>query len=744
MPIPLADIPGAPNVGSPVLLPNLPGVPTARGVDVSGAALDDRGLQRAQSLLAGAGDSVRRSASRVAESTRGTKRELIDPRPFMAEGAALQSISEGIQHASGVINDFGQAMALAKDATDMGDLSVILSDARAEHQQWIEQNNPPPSEWNPKWNEMQPKVMEKIAGLGASTRIKGRVESESARFFADNANKIAVESTRRAIVLKRGTQINAIDRALADNNFELAHQIGEESVNVGIFSQQEWEAKQLDIEQKHRQNIVETAIAADPKSVAEDMAAARKSGKSEHFPWLNGAEILRAESQSKTLLRANRADSYEAGMDAIASGKWTTPEQVRKFGEANDWTQGMIESGVADLTRNFVDSPAGQAKIAENRAQNRAIVAAYDPETDPNFEQYYAVFDQIKRTMPPGYQEDLLDDLKAKRKEGKLKPSDAVKSAVTGEIRGMLSDGYFGQMATKKDGKALTNPEIESNLQASQKANQLMDAFTDWHRENPKATQADGIEWIRKQTAADRQTQKAGQKAEGSGFNWTDVIPFAPWHGYRLYKYFNPDKPAPTKEQIQGLKGKDMSSNDSTETARTIVNYEARRDKAGNLAVYKLPSGDGGGTYEVAGINDKYHPAEAAKLKAMVEAGKSKEAETEAARYIAGYGSAVAEKATNPGVKFALQDAAFNRGPTGAVRIMQKALGVEVDGKWGPKTQAAFDAAEKDPKALLTEFRTAREWYERSKYVGRSEKSPFWKGLVNRWDNQTRDALGMA
>jgi hypothetical protein len=36
------------------------------------------------------------------------------------------------------------------------------------------------------------------------------------------------------------------------------------------------------------------------------------------------------------------------------------------------------------------------------------------------------------------------------------------------------------------------------------------------------------------------------------------------------------------------------------------VYFEARRDKNGHLVVYDLPKNDGGGDYEVAGINLKY------------------------------------------------------------------------------------------------------------------------------------------
>ena len=54
--------------------------------------------------------------------------------------------------------------------------------------------------------------------------------------------------------------------------------------------------------------------------------------------------------------------------------------------------------------------------------------------------------------------------------------------------------------------------------------------------------------------------------------------------------------------------------------AKAIVEFEARRDAKGRLAVYALPAGDGGGRYEVAGINDRYHKAEVDHVVALIEA----------------------------------------------------------------------------------------------------------------------------
>jgi hypothetical protein len=53
--------------------------------------------------------------------------------------------------------------------------------------------------------------------------------------------------------------------------------------------------------------------------------------------------------------------------------------------------------------------------------------------------------------------------------------------------------------------------------------------------------------------------------------------------------------------------------------ATAIVDFEARRDRNGHLKVYKLPAGDGGGTYEVAGINECYNKNTADVLVSLIK-----------------------------------------------------------------------------------------------------------------------------
>lgn len=164
---------------------------------------------------------------------------------------------------------------------------------------------------------------------------------------------------------------------------------------------------------------------------------------------------------------------------------------------------------------------------------------------------------------------------------------------------------------------------------------------------------------------------------------------------------------------------------------KTILDFEARRDTQGHLAIYKLPTNDGGGTYEVAGINDKYHPEQASELRSLLQAGKYNEAEAKAVEYMCQYTDVVTTwSPKNAGIEFYARDCAFNRGPTGAIKIFQMALGIEADGIVGPVTRGLLAIVKTGE--FLEKLRDARESYE-LKVAGRREN--LWVGLTNRWNN---------
>jgi hypothetical protein len=179
---------------------------------------------------------------------------------------------------------------------------------------------------------------------------------------------------------------------------------------------------------------------------------------------------------------------------------------------------------------------------------------------------------------------------------------------------------------------------------------------------------------------------------------------------------------------------------------KAIVEFEGRY-AGGKLQWYKLPAGDGGGAFEVAGINDRYHPTKAAQLKRLIDDGQHERAESEAAAYIEEYTRGVLRffpspqaADANPHIEFVLRDTAFNRGAKGAATVLQLALGATpIDGIIGPMTHREFARQLEHPgsAAVLRALTQAREIYERNQFAwktqSRDESSKFWRGLSNRW-----------
>jgi hypothetical protein len=170
------------------------------------------------------------------------------------------------------------------------------------------------------------------------------------------------------------------------------------------------------------------------------------------------------------------------------------------------------------------------------------------------------------------------------------------------------------------------------------------------------------------------------------------------------------------------------------DAARKTVDWEGRVDKNGNLAVYNLPSGDEGGSYEVAGINNKYHPEAAKALRDMAPELRR----DYAADYIAGYTNPLVSKVPDK-IKPFVQDMAFNRGLGGATIYMQQALNnlgqrVLVDGVMGPKTLQAINSVR--PADLMREASRAQLLDERRRAEQNPERRKFIPGLENRIANR--------
>lgn len=164
------------------------------------------------------------------------------------------------------------------------------------------------------------------------------------------------------------------------------------------------------------------------------------------------------------------------------------------------------------------------------------------------------------------------------------------------------------------------------------------------------------------------------------------------------------------------------------------VKWESRTDSSGNPVVYKLPSGDMGGSLEISGINDRYHP-EAFRAIAQLPAEQRASA---AAEYIRGYTAPLVSQLPQSMQAFA-QDMSFNRGLGGATRYIQQGLNslgqrVSVDGSLGPKTLQAINQVQ--PQALMKAASEAQLQDEYAKAEADPRRLKFIPGLEARIRNR--------
>jgi len=165
------------------------------------------------------------------------------------------------------------------------------------------------------------------------------------------------------------------------------------------------------------------------------------------------------------------------------------------------------------------------------------------------------------------------------------------------------------------------------------------------------------------------------------------------------------------------------------DAAKKTVDWEGRRDKNGYLDVYKLPSGDMGGSYEIAGINNKYHPEAAKALKEM----NPKDRDEYAAKYIMNYTAPVTSKLPEEYGPF-FQDLAFNRGLSGSVKLLQRAIGLNDDGVIGQKTLDRL--SRENPVDVMKRVSAEQLRHEKRLIENNPERSKFLPGLENRIKNR--------
>lgn len=198
------------------------------------------------------------------------------------------------------------------------------------------------------------------------------------------------------------------------------------------------------------------------------------------------------------------------------------------------------------------------------------------------------------------------------------------------------------------------------------------------------------------------------------------------------------DGPAATRP-VQ-LRGTRSSADPIIDWVRNnTINWEARRDGQGNIAVYNIPAGDFGGNREVAGITDKYHPEAFRRISSL----PPQEREPAAAQYVVEYAAPIAS-AVPEALKPYTVDLVFNRGPGGFTSLVQRGLNklgqpIAVDGGFGAKTLNAIESV--DPIQLVRATETAYREREAALARNNPDRMRLLAGINNRSTKREAEAI---
>ena len=448
MAIPVAEIPNAPQIGPD---PAMMSVPNAR-TDLSGVA---RNLMAAP-IRQGAYDGA-------------------------AQG--MQAIGEAGQKVAGVLSHLSGVMAEAQNTASLAKAETLLSEAYAQHE--IESATKDPNEWVPSWQAKQSKLMSQVEKLPLTPGGKRQMELYTAQFMGNSSISLAKNANKRIIEDARLGGETMFKTRIAAGDYEGAAIVKSELVSKGILSKNEGDAWMVEAEKRQKDDFIASEMMADPDGLIQEVESGNIAMPDE--------EKQQVIARAKQVKRQQVAEADDELDQLVLTGEVKTEQEIREWGEARGIPERQILSHLKSLSVVNESTEAGQAAIQSARGDIQAAISAYNPETDANDKDYFAIKDQIRASLPEGLRQEFLSDLSSMRKEGRKTPEKEIKASIFSQINELKTADFFGKGDKPKD-----------KLLAAQKANSLMDQFREYQKQmGAKLTQADADAWLAAQVNGD-------------------------------------------------------------------------------------------------------------------------------------------------------------------------------------------------------------------------------------------------
>jgi hypothetical protein len=407
--------------------------------------------------------SIRRGAQSMLDQT-------LEQDAFTAEAEAGirlgQSISQFGQFAQNVAEKFSKA----KDTADLARAETTMR-AAFEKQQ-TEQLDLPVDQWEENWTRNLELTRKALSEIKVSNNAAAELAPSWDRWSQLSQVQIQNQSRKKQL---EGFQMDVDANAtmkIAGDDFTGAFAAYDRATKDGIFTPEEANMRKAriyddQIRQAKEDNLnrLVSDMNADPYALKPLL---ERRSKGEDVPELGDVTPVQATTllnNTEGVIRGRLADDDDAADQAVLTGEIKNGKELReKFPNLPERRLLTHESTMAQVYEN---SPARWAEVAAMRPKILTAIANYDEaKDDQEWSRYFEIKDMVNRNMPPGERGEFIDDLRAKRREGKSLPA-PVRDAMT--TLSKLADGqHFGKYDPKK--LASNNPEV-----AAAEARKLVD-----------------------------------------------------------------------------------------------------------------------------------------------------------------------------------------------------------------------------------------------------------------------------
>ena len=342
--------------------------------------------------------------------------------------------------------------------------------------------------WVSGWRDKADKLLSKYGPEQFSPDGLKRFQLQKLKTLGEHARQLTSEAVKSSYARGVNVRVERADSLWTRDPEEAAGEIGklvDEGAVTPAFAKTWLEGKRKET----RDNTLTMIMQADARAFRDDLEESLKpdGADTEFTKDLNPVEKAEWLSRARTAARQADVDQDEAIEQAILTGEITTPERIRELAE------GLPEKQILSLIGTFKEreplTESGRAKYLENRTNLQAWARKFDPSKDVQDKEYWKFIEATRRMMPEGDRNELLSEVRAKRKafvEGqKFNASSPAMSEALDQLKYQFDHNGLGTWKKYDRSGKLESEDPAARGKAATKYADMQKALTEWGQKNP-------------------------------------------------------------------------------------------------------------------------------------------------------------------------------------------------------------------------------------------------------------------